>query len=298
MSIAMKKELDYTLIQTEKTVFVESDFYIPFEPKKASLMNRDKIISLRDDLRKNIKRLEVNDGEILFASYSENDKSRFYDVENMLFYNIGVSAFKECCKKQVAFMGDIEHTCSEDKKHSDIEERYFYSYQVLSTEDIDSMLHKREVVACWKNFPIDVYIPQFPARYYAAVRKKAADVKIRKVLENKCPYGISLDVTLPSKSTAMSIMKPLLDGVICAFHGETEGVEDTLRKLFDDTSCLLNACTCKLNVLGNRTYVSQYRGEGSFKWNPEDERLQFARITLRQGANAMLSGKIYEWGKE
>ena len=30
----------------------------------------------------------IEDDEILFASYSENDKNRFYDVENMLFYNI------------------------------------------------------------------------------------------------------------------------------------------------------------------------------------------------------------------
>lgn len=298
MSIAMKKEYAYTLVQSEKKVLVESDLYIPFEPKKAVPLKKEMIIRLRDDLRRNIKHLVVDEAEILFASYRENDKSHYYDVENRLFYNIGVSAFKDCCKRQVAFIGDMESICSKYEKHSDIEERHFYSYQVLSVEDINSMLHKKRVIACWEDFPIDIELPQSPARYYAAVRKKAVDVRINNKLENKRTYGISLEVTLPSKITAVSIMKPVLDGVICAFHGEKEGVENTLIKLFGDTSCYLNADTSKLNVLGNRIYVSQYRGNGSFKWNPEDELLQFAKITVSEGKDARFNGTIFEWGKE
>lgn len=294
----MKKEYDYVLEQNEKKVLVDSDLYIPFEPNKTDPLKREMIIRLRDDLRKSIKRLVVDETDILFASYRENDKSHYYDVENRLFYNIGVSVFKDCCKKQVAFIGDMESNCSKYESHSDTEERYFYSYQVLPVEKIDSMMRKKEAVASWENFPIDVEIPQSPARYYAAVRKKAVDVKIRKKLRDKCPYGISLEVTLPLKVTAVSIMKPLLDGVICAFHGENEGVKNTLIKLFGDTSCYLNSDTSRLNVLGNRTYVLQYRGNGSFKWNPEDELLQFAKITVREGKKAMFNGTIFEWRKE
>ena len=49
------------------------------------------------------------------------------------------------------------------------------------------------------------------------------------------------------------------------------------------------------NIFGNREYVSRYRGENSYKWNPEDERLQFAWITVHLGKEAVISGEIYKW---
>ncbi len=51
--------------------------------------------------------------------------------------------------------------------------------------------------------------------------------------------------------------------------------------------------TDKLNIFGNREYLKRYRGHNSFKWNPEDERLQFAWITVRRGRLSLMKGSIY-----
>ena len=86
-----------------------------------------------------------------------------------------------------------------------------------------------------------------------------------------------------------------LAGIQLRQYQRLEGrAEQTLKMMFDN-SMDLTISSKKLNLFGDREYVSQYRGENSYKWNPEDERLQFAWITVHIGKSAELSGKIYQW---
>ena len=186
MSMAEKKELIYTIDVGEKAVIVESDFYVPFEPKKSNPQIREKVVELYHELRESA------------------------------------------------------------------------------------------------------------TRYYATIRENLDCIDIQGRIEDKSLFGMVLDITLPTKVLPASVMKPLLDGLICAFHGEEGRAEQTLKMMFDN-SMDLTISSKKLNLFGDREYVSQYRGENSYKWNPEDERLQFAWITVHTGKSAELSGKIYQW---
>ncbi len=295
MSIAKKSDLNYSLKANNKELIIEADFYVPFEPKKANIRIRDKAIELQSVIKQSIKELIVEDDEILFASYSENDKNRFYDVENMLFFNIGTSSFSNCCKKQIAFVGDEERFISPERQHTDIEERYYYSYRVTKVEELERILAEKKNIASWNRIPIDINIPQSATRYYATIRKNASNIIVNETLSDKCLFGMKLDLTLPFKSLPASVMKPLLDGIICAFHGEESRVTETINMMFGSTTPFINEASASLNLFGKREYVSQYRGEHSYKWNPEDERLQFAWITVHLGKEASISGEIYKW---
>lgn len=295
MSMAKKTDLGYTIKANDKEVLIEADFYVPFEPKKANARIRDKVIELQNVIKQAIKELVVEDEEILFASYSENDKNKFYDVENMLFFNIGTSTFSNCCKNQIAFIGDEERFATPDIQHTDIEERHYYAYRVMKVQEVNSVLADKKVIASWNRIPIDIKIPQSATRYYATIRENAPNIIVNEALTGKCLFGMKLDLTLPLKSLPASVMKPLLDGIICAFHGEEGSAAETINKMFDDTTQFVNEASKKINIFGNREYVSQYRGENSYKWNPEDERLQFAWITVHLGKESVISGEIYKW---
>ena len=115
------------------------------------------------------------------------------------------------------------------------------------------------------------------------------------MLDGKTLFGIKIEITIPYFSHPAAIMKPLLDGIICAFHGEKGDVERILNDMFMTRTERMLSDTDKLNIFGNREYLKRYRGHNSFKWNPEDERLQFAWITVRRGRLSLMKGSIYEW---
>ena len=110
MSMAEKKELIYTIDVGEKAVIVESDFYVPFEPKKSNPQIREKVVELYHELRESA------------------------------------------------------------------------------------------------------------TRYYATIRENLDCIDIQGRIEDKSLFGMVLDITLPTKVLPASVMKPLLDGLICAFH--------------------------------------------------------------------------------
>ena len=280
----------YEICTNHKLVLGVSPFHIPFEPNKSK--NKDEIISFRNDLKKYIKDLIVPDGKILFASYSENDKYRFYDVENLLFYNIGISTFSKCCKNQLAFVGDADKVIA--KKYPEKYKstpKHVYRYEFVNSSMLESMLSRKRILASWKNIPLNMGIPHSPLRYYDAIRKNLSNINI--YTENELDdifFGIRLNITLPKKILPTSIMKALLDGTICAFHGEKTNTTTELSKDILGTDDINS-----IKLLGKRNYITKFNRGKSYKWNPEDERLLFAWIKVNQGEKAEMSGEIYDW---
>lgn len=290
------KSSSFVINANEKSVNIISDFYVPFEPKKSKIENRKNVIELRDRIKSSIEELVVAEDEILLASYFETNKNRFYDVENMLFFNIGTASFSNCCKNQVAFIGDEERFTQKNDFTSNKESKSTYSYKVIKTDEIYDLINQKNIIASWEDLDINLDIPQSAKRYYSTIRENAKSIIINKnVDKNFKLFGMKIDITLPTKNLPASIMKPLLDGLICAFHGEQGSVQETLNLMFGNSIGRKYGDCGNLNIFGKRQYVDIYRGADSYKWNPEDERLQFAWITVRKGEKAKMSGKIYEW---
>ncbi len=295
MSIANNNHPTYVISATEKCVIVESDFYVPFEPNILKRNLSQRVLQLRQDIRNSVLKLKIEEGEILFAFYSENDKSRFYDVENVLFYNIGGTIFKKISPEQLAFLGDKKDFLNDDSVPLNMANRCFYAYKVVSMQSVERLIESKKVLAYWNDIDIDKTIAKSPARYYAAIRENSDKIEINEMLDGKTLFGIKIEITIPYFSHPAAIMKPLLDGIICAFHGEKGDVERILNDMFMTRTERMLSDTDKLNIFGNREYLKRYRGHNSFKWNPEDERLQFAWITVRRGRLSLMKGSIYEW---
>lgn len=296
MSLCNYNELNYTIDSNSKSLNVISDFYIPFEPKKTNLAIREKVISLLQNIKSSIGKLSVEDDELLLATYYESDKNRFYDVENMLFYNIGTSTFSNCCKTQVAFMGDEQRFSQKEKSTQNSDNKYFYSYKIIKADELDTLIKDKKIIADWKDIDVNLDIPQSAMRYYSTIRANVDKVNISHTLNTDFNlFGMKIDITLPNKNLPTSIMKPLLDGLICAFHGEEGATQNTLNLMFGTEIGQQYGKNKNLNIFGTRQYVDVYRGVNSYKWNPEDERLQFAWITVNKGTVAKISGQIYKW---
>ena len=77
-------------------------------------------------------------------------------------------------------------------------------------------------------------------------------------------------------------MKHLLDGVICAFHGEKGETAQMLQEKFEGEKV---TCQTDWHILGDQDYLRKY-GNG-IKWYPADEadRLQFGWIIVKQRRN-------------
>lgn len=296
VSIKKSNSLSYVVNSDAKRIIIASDFYVPFELPKSNNEVRKKVIDLRQEIKTSLEKLIVEEDEILLASYSETDKNRFYDVENMLFYNIGTSSFLDCCKSQIAFIGDEQRFCEKIETPTDLSSQYFYDYKIVKTTQVNDLINSKNVIAYWEGINIDLNIPQSAKRYYSAIRKNAEDIEFEQNLNiNFKLFGIKIDVIMPNKNLPASIMKPLLDGVICAFHGEQGKTQETLNRIFGEETGEKYGNNDKLNIFGERQYVDIYRGANSYKWNPEDERLQFAWITVSKGEKATMSGKIFQW---
>lgn len=280
----------YKVYANDHLVLGVSPFHIPFQPNKSE--NKNQIISFRNDLREYIKKLVVPDGKVFFATYWESDKYRFYDVENLLFYNIGISTFSKCCENQLAFVGDTEKIIA--KKYSNKyknKPNHVYRYEFVAPDLFNSMLSRKRMIVSWENIPININIPHSPLRYYDAIRKNISGINIYTNDEyNDVFFGIKINITLTQKTFPASVMKALLDGVICAFHGEkTNSTIEVLKELLKTDN--INP----INVLGKREYIVKFNSGNFYKWNPEDERLIFAWIIVNSGEKAEMSGEIYNW---
>lgn len=274
---------------------IEADWYVQFEPEKQNNPERKKTgLCLKETIQKAIGNLQFKENEILLASYAEGRKDRKddYDLENRLFYNIKANkTLKKLAPKELVFQkGDPVG-----------EGRYVYEYELVSREKVDNLLNGKKLLAYWDDILIGQKLDEKnPAKqYYAATRSNASQIHSQASLLDGAPFGIKIELTVPSAclgSHPASVMKPLLDGVICAFHREDETTKTVVGELFGESKAkeLLMGAE-KLNLFGEQRYLKRYRN--GFKWNPADDRLQFGWIIVKHGDKKeyKMSGSIYQW---
>lgn len=282
----------YLIQDCPKKKRIEADWYVQFEPEKQK--NSETGIRLKETIQKAIGNLQLEENEILLASYGEGRKDRKddYDLENRLFYNIKANeTFHKIAPEELVFQ----------KIDSVDEGRYVYEYELVTREDAVNLLRGKKLLAKWENVEIKTNLPNKPQRYYDAIRSNASQICFQSPLPAGAPFGIKIELTVPSTcsgSHPVSVMKPLLDGVICAFHGEDGETKAMVSELFGEQRAneLLTGSE-NLNLLGNRKYLKRY--QNGFKWNPADEAryLRFGWIIVKLGDTKeyKMSGSIYQW---
>lgn len=321
-----KLEVDGTYSET--SVSVTSNTAVSY-PSGKLLPPRE--YCLKYHIHQRVRQLKAKGKEILLlATYAGERTRQNADLENILFYNIGTGAFANVFSgaesKQVAFWEEQPEGGLDDKRH-------VYRYEIaslsekpeeklsepekpkekLSKQDIIAKLSKQNIIAKWEEVFIGSSLPNKPGGYYAALRKckigktvtkcKIKETVTIKKRNQEGGFGIKITLTVPQsngKTHPVSVMKPLLDGVICAFHGGENSTHKKLKDRFqnlieEDEGAFLENLENEenWNVLGKRNYLT------SDKWNPADERLKFGWIIVKQSgsdkAGYEMSGKIYTW---
>lgn len=287
----------FDIAADQKRVFAASDFYIPFEIRHDPSEKNAQVRNFKARLCAAIKMLRPQDGEVLFAQYAEDGgKNRFFDLENMLFYNLGASPFADCAVHGISFssLPDQAALCRQNGVR---ERKYAYIYQCLPLSAAESRFAALPLMAEWRGVPLDCHEPNRPEKYWKALRRAGDSVTAFDYTESPAANSFALKIALdlPKQVKLANTIKPLLDGVICAFHGEDARCLEYLADF-----CVRQRCE-ELSipgpfppVLGKRAYIRPYRNGRSFQWDPADDLCKLALVTASYGAEAAsFSGEIY-----
>jgi hypothetical protein len=270
--------MQYEIIKEDNLLTVKTQKRLSLEPK-------DWRKKLKNDLVNALRGLTPQK-QYLVAKLQTNEVE-FFDVENILFYNVGTSNFKRLDTKGVCF--SLERTSEQQ------DFRYFHQYSFIdSIED-----NRTNIIAEWSNVAIDKpSTSKKPLDYWIAL-KKSDSVTINKS-DYEGEFGIYIEILKPEKEEVniVNIQKALLDGVISAFH-KVSGIDRTIIEYvayktgnsFEFIYDLINNSNSCLSV---RDVIQKYRN--GVKWNPQDERCVDARIIVRNSYDNIykLSGYIFE----
>lgn len=288
----------FDIAANQDSVFAASDFYVPFEIDHIQSDKNVQIRNFKSELRAAIGVMRPQNSEILFAQYAEEGaKNRFFDLENMLFYNLGPSAFADCTAHGISFsvLPDKAALCRQNGIKN---RKHVYCYQCLPLSDIKSNFTDLPLMAKWSNVPLNRHEADSPAKYWKAIRGASDRVTAFDYAESPISsyFALKIELNLPKQVKLANKIKPLLDGVICAFHGGEARSVDCLADFCTRQHCeSLSVPNQFPAVLGEREFIRPYRNGQSFLWNPADELCKLALVTVSYGAEApAFSGKIYK----
>ena len=285
-----------------KSLEIQSDFSVNYPSN--DIISAE-AYRLKYHIYHEVQSLRTNNN-VLLSTYAGNSPENS-DIENLLFYNIGTGAFSKVFqsskKKQVAFKMD---STSQENQSS-----HKYKYEVVPSEVVEA-LGRKTLIAKW-NVTIGSTLPKQAEEYYLALRTAIRNSRVESQNKDepdenevmlcgleRCDetaFGIKITLTVPESNKTthpVSVMKHLLDGVICAFHGEKGETAQMLQEKFEGEKV---TCQTDWHILGDQDYLRKY-GNG-FKWYPADEadRLQFGWIVVEQSKDNKykMSGEIYKW---
>jgi len=214
----------------QKNVFAASDFYIPFEIGHNQSDKNMRIRKFKSKLRTAIEMMRPQSNEILFAQYAEDgEENRFFDLENMLFYNIGPSTFADCATHGISF-STLPEKCVLCQQNGITNRKYVYCYQCLPLSLVESNFADLPLMAKWVDVPLNCHEADSPAKYWKAIRRAKDRVTVYDYAESPIAsfFALKIELYLPIQVKLANTIKPLLDGIICAFHGENAQSLDCL----------------------------------------------------------------------
>lgn len=284
---------DYLFIQkNKKSVVVFSKIRVPFDMPKNDV---EPIKALKKDLINAINEMIPLENCILQARYGMTNKKSFYDVENILFYNIGTVNFNSLTNQGVIFLSVSEKEIEDIRNQLNIPDvfNHYYEYSIVEKENEKSF---NELLAEWKNISLKC-IGLKVSECWKCMKREQEKIKTYNMIncENGEKFSLVLEIEKPKNArfNVMVAMKPLLDGLICSFHRSK--YDDNELKYF---SKILNCEKDILNdtqksVLGERKSKFLHVYRENLKWNPADDLCHYVSISIVEGDSWKFSGKIY-----
>lgn len=258
---------------------------LPFEPTGDSLR-------FRTALRNALSDLVVTGHAGLQAEFASTSLD-LVDTENVLFYNVGPSSFVRADRSALLF--ERSHDVPSPPIGSAVGP-HFHRYEVAADPRWRHWV-EAEVLATFGPTLVPALGSLTPmAGIWHAVR--ASRVGEVRSGEAGNRFGMIVDVSAPREVHLAAVVKPLIDGIVAAFHAHdgSDGAElarrvaDTLSLDPGEVHSLLDGS--ERAVLGRRRLLWR-RGAG-VQWNPGDDLLQAAllRATTHTGTGWSIAGRI------
>ncbi len=258
-----------------RAVEVWSMTRLPFEPK-------GDLLAARNELRLLLRDMKAEAHEVLQATYTTEDTA-FFDVENVLLYNVGTGAFAKAARNGVRFLRRFGSP-PRCPTFPDIDFKNYHRYELTNIGSESSQVGRAmaQVVFTMEKFDSATK----PHEVWWAVRQGTIEMLDR--LEIAQSFGVKVSANAPTKSlNTVALIKPLFDGIICALHcqkGELDGqASQWLAHALDADETTIRDQLLKQSepLLGDRAnLIMPYRT--GVKWNPADERCHFGELLIRR----------------
>ena len=251
--------------QERKVVECQSEKRLPYEPREWQLEQKK-------ELSEALKKLEARSDETLAAQYFTPTLDRF-DIENILFYNIGSGSFKKAARYGLEF-----EMASSSVLEDSMRLLHCHRYELQPTRKVGFIQWKtlgnpmRMRVECTEDHIGDIKT----ATIWYAMKTNCKLYEPIRILSENSKFTLSVTITRKKDDWNLaSVVKPIFDGVISAFHSYKGNALDEVSKRLvpklykdqDDIKRFLEDDHQAL--LGKRTHIHP-RGDG-VQWNPQDD---------------------------
>lgn len=276
------RSMNYFLNYFEDKIELWSSERLKFEPKGW-------MREMRDTLKKHLKNsLERNSNSCLYAGYSsERDKNTSFDLENILFYNVGIDSFKNLAKSGIIFERKIESPAELKVDSKSFKFDHYMKYKVFNSNIDDSNYWERnKPLVSWSGAKIES-LKTTLSLSTVWLQMSKCKINLCSSYENQSLLGIKINLKVPERYVGfnfVTILKPLLDGVISSFHTHNGKNIDEITRRLSIKNCISSEDAKQLliksekDVLGRRELV--WLWGDSIQWNPSDDLIYYGEIKI------------------
>lgn len=281
---------DFLVLDTSSIIEVWSMKRLPFEPKGW-------LIDLRDKIRSGLSAITVGSNEFLQAVYISPIKDAC-DTENILFYNIGTNYFPAKLKG-VRFERVFSLPPPPPKPFGTTIEHY-QRYRAIPCKAKYEYWEKTQTIIEFETQFSETKLLENPAFVWFSIKHGLKDLRF--FPSSKPAYfGLRLAVKFPeyTSKNIVSIVKPLFDGAIAAFHQHdgtnqqeiSRRISSVINQPVDRVSSYLNES--ENAVLGTRTLL--YLRSQGVQWNPVDHLCVLGELSFEKAitSNVHVSGELF-----
>ncbi len=133
----MDVQNNYYIAHSKDRVQLWSKERLPFEPKGWQL-------KMKQELRSRLEAMVAPNNTILHALYTSRINQSF-DVENILFYNVGSSSFSSICKDKLIFERSFDAPPPiQQTQREDIRFAHYQCYRITPPPSVECVWKKKE----------------------------------------------------------------------------------------------------------------------------------------------------------
>lgn len=273
-------EEHHEIALSDRSVDVWLDRRFPFDPT-------GHMRTLRTQVREAIRGLRCPPGSVLCATYSSADES-FCDVENVLVYNVGPSVFAGSSRRGLRLVRNWTAAGASPLGRSFAHHhRYCFTDPPEKPAALDAAEFSFDLASLSTSTkPHEIW-------WRATSARPASATPIR----GRFALHVELGTPTPLLNVA-NIIKPLLDGVVCAMHAESQVDAEAVGRLSRASTWDVAEISKRLSappnpILGSRRLLHHYRD--FVKWDPADDLCDDCTVLVSPASRLTCTVVVMPW---